>query len=390
MSKENKGLTVLLIFTFFMVVGFEMIMPLIIGHYVNDLNFLATKVAFALSVRKFSQQGLAMVGGILADRNDIKKIISIGMLLRTLGFLSLGFADNFLVLLICMVLIGFGGVLFEAPYQTAIASLTTDENRKKYYSLNNTIVGIASTFGPLIGALMLRFDFGVVCFCAAFCFFINFLLCVIALPSIIRKNKTLSVKESLNIIKNDKRYIHYTLLMIVFWLSASQIDISFPLKVQEISGNPESVSWMYSIYAAVTAIVQYPLISFLSKRYSSIQIIVFGISSIALALFLVPMASATTEILVIVVIFTLGMLMSRPNQQSIAIEIAKDEAKGAYLGFNYLGFAFGSGFGTLIGGIFFDLSQKLGFYNLQWYLYFLVAIVATIGFYRFKRNIDTI
>ena len=135
MSKENKGLTVLLIFTFFMVVGFEMIMPLIIGHYVNDLNFLATKVAFALSVKKFSQQGLAMVGGILADRNDIKKIISIGMLLRTLGFLSLGFVDNFLVLFICMVLIGFGGVLFEAPYQTVIVFLTTDENKKKYYSI---------------------------------------------------------------------------------------------------------------------------------------------------------------------------------------------------------------------------------------------------------------
>ena len=42
----------------FMVTGFEMIMPLIIGHYVDDLGFLATKVALALAVRKFSQQGL--------------------------------------------------------------------------------------------------------------------------------------------------------------------------------------------------------------------------------------------------------------------------------------------------------------------------------------------
>ena len=54
MANHRKSLAVLLVFTFFMVTGFEMIMPLIIGHYVDDLGFLATKVALALAVRKFS------------------------------------------------------------------------------------------------------------------------------------------------------------------------------------------------------------------------------------------------------------------------------------------------------------------------------------------------
>ena len=75
MANHRKSLAVLLVFTFFMVTGFEMIMPLIIGHYVDDLGFLATKVAFALAVRKFSQQGLAMFGGLLADRRDIRSLI---------------------------------------------------------------------------------------------------------------------------------------------------------------------------------------------------------------------------------------------------------------------------------------------------------------------------
>lgn len=180
---EKKSLIVLLTFTFFMVTGFELIMPLIIGHYVNNLNFLATKVALALAMRKFFQQGFAIFGGILADRKDIKKLIVSGMLVRVIGFALLGYIDNFYGLLFSMILIGFGGILFEAPYQTAIAILTTEENRARYYSLNNTVVGIASTVGPLLGALLLRFDFKVVTYSAALCFFINFLLSIISLPS---------------------------------------------------------------------------------------------------------------------------------------------------------------------------------------------------------------
>ena len=38
-TDQRRGLVILLVFTFFMVVGFDMIMPLVIGHYVI-VNFL--------------------------------------------------------------------------------------------------------------------------------------------------------------------------------------------------------------------------------------------------------------------------------------------------------------------------------------------------------------
>lgn len=52
---NRRGLITLLFFIFFMVVGFEMIMPLIVGRYVNALGFSATAVALALAARRFSQ-----------------------------------------------------------------------------------------------------------------------------------------------------------------------------------------------------------------------------------------------------------------------------------------------------------------------------------------------
>ena len=52
-TDQRRGLVILLVFTFFMVVGFDMIMPLVIGHYVNNIGLTATAVSVALAIRQF-------------------------------------------------------------------------------------------------------------------------------------------------------------------------------------------------------------------------------------------------------------------------------------------------------------------------------------------------
>lgn len=377
---NRQVLITLLFFIFFMVVGFEMIMPLIVGRYVNTLGFSATAVAFALAARRFSQQGLALLGGTLADHIDIRTLISIGVLMRSIGFAALAFAGSFPRLMVSMVLIGLGGVLFETPYQTAIAALTTEENRSRYYSLSNTIIGIGSTVGPLLGALLLRLDFRAVCFGAASCFMMNFVISHFVMPPITRSGPSHPVGPALRGMAEDRPFLVFTLLMVIFWLAASQIDISFPLRIQELSGRADSVGMMYAVYAAVTAALQYPLVSLMLRRYSPRQIVAIGASMIAGALLLVWFINTTPAFLAVVVLFALGMLLARPNQQALAVAMADPRAMGMYLGFNSLGFAFGSGFGTIIGGVFFDLARKTGLGALPWLLFSAIATLSMLGF----------
>ncbi|WP_078553784.1 MFS transporter [Bacillus alkalicellulosilyticus] len=384
-GSERRGLIILLVFTFFMVIGFGMIMPLIIGHYVKDIGFSATIVALALATRQFSQQGLALVGGTLADRFNIRSLISIGVFLRSIGFVTLAFSENILLLFVSMILIGLGGVLFEMPYQTAIATLTNEENRSKYYSLNHTVTGIASTIGPLVGALLLRFDFKVVCFGAALCFLTTFVISRFAMPPIVRTEPSYSVRASLKTVAKDRPYLRLTLLMVIFWLAASQINIIFPLRIQEISGNAESVGVMFAVYAAVTAVLQYHLVSFTLRKFSPRQSVVIGIAIIACALFLISFVHTTMMFLVVVVLFTFGMILARPNQQSIAVSMADPKALGMYLGVNSLGFAIGGGIGTMIGGMFFDMAIKTGFMMIPWFFFSFIAIVAMFGFMQSKK-----
>lgn len=382
---QRRGLLILLFFTFFMVVGFDMIMPLVIGHYVNNVGLTATAVSVALAIRQFSQQGLAMIGGALADRFQVKTLISVGVFLRVLGFLTLAFSSAYGMLIAAMILIGLGGVLFEMPYQSAIAMLTTNDNRPKYYSLNNTITGIASAIGPLLGVALLRLDFKVVCFGAASCFMINFVLSRVAMPPIMRQAKSYAVMPVVKRIAKDRPYQIFVLLMMVFWLGASQIDITYPLRVREIYGSADGVGIMYTVYAVVMAVLQYPLVALASKRFSSRAAVVIGTGIITAALIATPFAADVKSFMAIVACYAVGMILARPNQQNIAVSMADTRALGMYLGVNSTAFAIGKGFGTIIGGASFDMAKKYTLENAPWYLYGVLVGTAMIGFMLYKN-----
>ena len=376
---QRRGLLILLFFTFFMVVGFDMIMPLVIGHYVNNVGLTATAVSVALAIRQFSQQGLAMIGGALADRFQVKTLISVGVFLRVLGFLTLAFSSAYGMLIAAMILIGLGGVLFEMPYQSAIAMLTTNDNRPKYYSLNNTITGIASAIGPLLGVALLRLDFKVVCFGAASCFMINFVLSRVAMPPIMRQAKSYAVMPAVKRIAKDRPYQIFVLLMMVFWLGASQIDITYPLRVQEIYGSADGVGIMYTVYAVVMAVLQYPLVALARAA------VVIGTGIITAALIATPFAADVKSFMAIVACYAVGMILARPNQQNIAVSMADTRALGMYLGVNSTAFAIGKGFGTIIGGASFDMAKKYTLENAPWYLYGVLVGTAMIGFMLYKN-----
>ena len=382
---QRRGLLILLFFTFFMVVGFDMIMPLVIGHYVNNVGLTATAVSVALAIRQFSQQGLAMIGGALADRFQVKTLISVGVFLRVLGFLTLAFSSAYGMLIAAMILIGLGGVLFEMPYQSAIAMLTTNDNRPKYYSLNNTITGIASAIGPLLGVALLRLDFKVVCFGAASCFMINFVLSRVAMPPIMRQAKSYAVMPAVKRIAKDRPYQIFVLLMMVFWLGASQIDITYPLRVQEIYGSADGVGIMYTVYAVVMAVLQYPLVALASKRFSSRAAVVIGTGIITAALIATPFAADVKSFMAIVACYAVGMILARPNQQNIAVSMADTRALGMYLGVNSTAFAIGKGFVTIICGASFDMAKKYTLENAPWYLYGVLVGTAMIGFMLYKN-----
>lgn len=379
---RKRGLNALLVYTFLMVVGFAMLMPLVSVHFVSNAGMAAAVVGGALALRQMTQQGLALAGGMLADRFGVRPMICLGVLLRAAGFASLAFAHDGLTLCVAMVVSALGGALFEAPYQAAIAALTSADTRPRYYALSNWVSGIASTVGPLVGVALLHVDFQMVCLAAAACFALNCGIALWMLPPLASQEAPRPMAHRLGLVARDRPFLWFTGLMMGYWFVAVQINISFPLLAERLSGNQDSVGIMFALSAGLTVLLQYHLLQLAERWLSTRQILVLGVTIIALGAGAIALAHTFAAFLVCVAAFSVGAILVRPTMQNLIASMANPQALGTFLGFSSLSLALGGAIGNVAGGWLVEYAGARHWPQLPWMIFCAVGLASAFGLFR--------
>jgi DHA1 family multidrug resistance protein-like MFS transporter len=379
---------VLLTGTFLMFGGFFMLVPLISVHYVNDLKFAAAAVGIVLAVRQLTQQGLTLFGGALADRWGPKNLLCCGLAIRAVAFGGLAWANSFISLLLACILAAIGGALFDAPGRAAIAVLTEPQNRSRFFNLNGIAGGLGMTIGPLVGALLLRFDFKLVCFASAGCFAVAALVTTIWLPSL-SVTPDQSLLHGISRAAHDRPFVIFTVLLAGFWFMWVQLSISLPLAAQRWA-TPQiatpfgplainGVAWIYTLNAGLTVVLQYPLLWLVERWLRPLPTVVVGTGMMAIGLGLVALASSLGMLLGCVVLFAIGAMLVQPTQQAVTAEMAHPTVLGSYFGFNALALAFGGGLGNYMGGWLYDMARSWHVPALPWLIFCGVGLFVAAG-----------
>lgn len=378
-SERKRGLIITLITTFFMWGGFFMVIPLISVHYVNGLGWAASSIGVILAVRQFTQQGLAVFGGMLSDKIGPKSLICNGLFLRALGFTAMAWAESFWLLMGACVLAALGGALFEAPRSAAITAFTTNENRAGFYSLVGVVGGLGMTVGPLVGTALIKMDFSFVCLMAGACFFLNYILMVTMLPKVAAPASDGNMLTGISLAFHDRHFIIFTILLIGFWFLWAQINITLPLVATAMTGTTDSVGWMYALNSGLIVILQYPLVRILERKLQPLTILWIGMGVMSLGLALVSFAANIGIFLCCIAIYSIGGMLISPTQQTVTAEMASPSAVGAYFGVNMLSLAVGGSLGNGIGSWLYDIALSLNWPQLPWIICGVLGIGSAIG-----------
>ncbi|WP_281347439.1 MFS transporter [Kocuria coralli] len=89
--------------------GFYAVVPFLAGAMASEFGMTAAAIGIVLGARTFSQQGMFLIGGLLADRWGARRSILAGCLVRIAGYAVLLGAADFTLFLIGAVLTGVGG-----------------------------------------------------------------------------------------------------------------------------------------------------------------------------------------------------------------------------------------------------------------------------------------
>jgi MFS family permease len=339
-------------------VGFYMLMPYLASHLAGGLGLAGWTVGLVLGVRNLSQQGLFLLGGTLADRLGYRPVIVAGCLLRTAGFVLLGFADAVPALVAASALTGFAGALFN-PAVRAYLAHDSGERRVEAFAMFNVFYQAGILAGPLVGLALIRVNFQLVCVVAAAVFALLTVLQLFALPSCrgVPAVST-SVLADWRAVVTNRPFLLFTLAMAGSYVLSFQVYLALPLQL----GDPRAVSLLFVVSALVAIAGQVRITDWARRRWSASQAIVRGLALMALAflpLILYGLAppsavAGVAAVMACTVLLTLGTTLTYPFEMDTVVSLSGERLVATHYGLYNTGAGIGITGGNLLVGAMLD------------------------------------
>ena len=363
------GVATLLVNNLLMNFGFSIIIPLVAVHFTALPGFTAAAIGIVLAIRQMAQQGLDLVGGMIADRIGARTSIVTGCLVRAAGFLVIGFAATMPELIAGALIAGVGGAFFDAPGTAALADLVLPEGRQRAYAFSATLASVGTFLGPIVGVWMLHVSWHAVGIASAAVFVTIGTLTYLFLPAhTLRRtrrerhlasseNSRTTLRHTLGLLKRDRTFLRLTALTSGYWFLSTQMNITVPLVAASLGG-PQMVAVVFALYAGMAIVLQYPVVRYLSARFSARTLLGVSIACAGGGLAFAVGMRSVVPLMLGVGLYALARLQMQPTVNWVTSELAPTGQLGAYFGFGALSVAIGAGAGQITGGALYDLSMR--------------------------------
>lgn len=376
---RSLGKYFLLVDNMLVVLGFFVVFPLISIRFVDQMGWAALMVGIALGLRQFVQQGLGVFGGAIADRFGAKPMIVTGMLLRAAGFATMAIAHEPWLLWFSCFLSGIGGTLFDPPRTALVVKLIRPQHRGRFFSILMMQDSAGAVVGALLGSWLLQYDFRLVCATGAVLFILCALFNGLFLPAWKLSTVKAPVREGLDRVLSDKRFVTYVLTLTGYYMLAVQVMLMLPIMVNDIAGTPAAVKWMYAIEASLSLTLLYPIARWSERRFRLEHRLMAGLLLMTLSMMPIGLVSSLQQLFMLICTFYIGSIIAEPARETLSASLADARARGNYMGFSRLGLALGGALGYTGGGWLFDAGKALHQPELPWVMLGMVGFMTLIA-----------
>ncbi|UJB40324.1 MFS transporter [Streptomyces sp. A1-5] len=356
--------------------AFSMLMPYLAFHLSDGLGLAAWAVGLVLGVRNFSQQGMFLIGGTLADRLGHKIPIMAGCLLRTVGFGLLGWVDNLPALIVASAAAGFAGALFN-PAVRAYLAAEAGERRVDAFATFNVYYQAGMLLGPLVGLALLAADFRLVCTVSAALFAALTVLQWRALPARPRQGTDSghdSVLAQWRSVVGNRPFLLFSAAMIGSYVLTFQVYLALPLAVTDALGSRGTAvtSGLFVVSAAVAVVGQLRLTGWAKARWQPGEALVRGLAAMGLAfvpLALSPRGSSTAvlvSLVMAVVLLSAGSAIVYPFEMDTVVALSGNRLVATHYGLYNTVSGLGITLGNLGTGALWDFAGRQHATWLTW------------------------
>ncbi|MFD7782269.1 MDR family MFS transporter [Streptomyces nojiriensis] len=372
--------------------GFYMLMPYLAAHLSNSLALATWAVGLILGVRNLSQQGMFLIGGMLADRLGYKPLIVAGCTLRTVGFAALAFAESLPALIAASAATGLAGALFNPAVRAYLASQAGEERRVDAFALFNVFYQTGILLGPLVGLALTSVSFPTTCAVAATLFAGLTLLQLRRLPenAATPRGDRPALREQAGTVLRNKPFWLFSLAMTGSYVLSFQVYLALPLETERLTGGgplaTAATSALFVVSGLVALIGQLRITAWCKRTWTPARCLTAGMAVMGAA-FLPPLltvgspqvehtwsaALAVTPLLLCAGLLAVATAVLYPFEMDTIVSLAGGRWVATHYGLYNTVCGIGITIGNLATGALLDTSRTAGVPALPWLILALVG-----------------
>lgn len=371
-------------------IGFGATWPFMALFFQEQLGIPVYIVGIIFTLGSLVSLVFSLLGGGLSDYIGRKKVLLTGSIISSTLYLSMAIllrvGSETLPIVVLFIFTSIGGSLIFPSANALVADVTKGEDRTNGYVIYRIMANLGWAIGPLSGSLL--DEHGI------FWIFLLVTLCstaqgIIVLFLVKDRWKERRVREKLDrpgrisIVSYDRYLVVFSLGTFFVTLVSSQFSVTLPVYAGLKIGLPHHVlGYIYAVNGVVVVLGQYPVTS-LMKRFPEIVSMIMGAVAYSVGYLLVGFSSTLVDLMMVMVVITLGENLVSPVMNSIVSKIAPRDKLARYLGFLGMVNSSGRAFGPSVGAFFLSV---FAFNGLKvWSSIDLFGAVAILAFFAFTR-----
>jgi DHA1 family tetracycline resistance protein-like MFS transporter len=315
----------------------------------------------------------APILGTLSDRIGRKKVLLFSLAGTFIGYLIFAFGiilGNIYLLFLSRIIDGFTGGNISVA-QSAIADISTNEEKARNFGLIGMAFGLGFILGPYIGgklsdpSLISWFSFSTPFFFTALITFINIVLLIFRFNETLQttSNKKINVFTGFqNIGKawrmKELRAMFMIMFLIIFGFNFFTQFFQVYL-VQTFNFNQSQIGDLFAYIGIWIAITQGGIMRPLSKKFTPRQIMKISLVGLSIALMMILLPRDTWMLLAVMPFVALFNGLTTPNSIAIISSLAKPSEQGEILGINQSVQSLAMTIPPIIAGIIVSMDKNL-------------------------------
>ncbi|MEV8440520.1 MFS transporter [Actinosynnema sp. NPDC051121] len=359
MRRFPLSVRLLLVNQFGVNTGFYLLIPYLATH-LGDLGLSAAAIGAVLGVRALSQQGLFLVGGTASDRLGPRRVIIAGCAVRAVGFGLFAAGESVAVLLAASVLSGLAGALFNPAVRAYIAEESSD--RAGAFALFNAYGQAGALAGPLLGGLLVLWDFRLAALVAAGIFAALTVAQAVVLPDRPAAPHEGTVLDDWRACLSDRRFLAFTGALTGMFVLQNQLYLVLPLEARRLTGSAFAVAAVFLVSTVATLVFQVRITRAL-ERFARGRAIALGLAVMGLG-FAATAAGhlglgGITPVLVTALLLSVGVMIAQPFVYELIPAFGRTGLAGTYFGVFYLVSGLAAALGNAVVGWVFERSAPV-------------------------------